>query len=48
MSSFNQAVLIDTPTVEARLQKRENDLIEIYTGWARHQPRARQRNTSVW
>ena len=48
MSSFNQAVLIDTPTVEARLQKRESDLIEIYTGWARHQPRARQRNTSVW
>jgi tetratricopeptide (TPR) repeat protein len=49
MSSFNQAVYVNSSVVERRLQKRESDLIEIYTGWARHQPRNRQReSTSVW
>ena len=49
MSSFNQAVYVNSSVVERRLQKRESDLLEIYTGWARHQPRNRQReSTSVW
>ena len=49
MASFDQAVRADARAVEARLQKREPDMIEIYTGWARHQPAAQRRQpSSVW
>ena len=49
MASFDQAVRANVGVVEARLQKREQDLMEIYTGWARHQPAAQRRQpSSVW
>ena len=49
MSSFDQAVRANASAVEARLQKREQTLIDIYTGWARHQPSAQRRQpSSVW
>ena len=49
MASFDQAVRANAGVVEARLQKREPDLMEIYTGWARHQPAAQRRQpSSVW
>ncbi|MBQ3315653.1 MAG: DUF2723 domain-containing protein [Kiritimatiellae bacterium] len=49
MASFDQAVRANAGVVEARLQKREQDLMEIYTGWARHQPAAQRRQpSSVW